>query len=120
MLQERDRLGVPLVVLAVAAPRIEADDRQQLVAALGGRTRMPRECTFCELGQPESKRVPNDDDDQGDKVNFRERAQQRAARARLNAPIAQRTGTKKQEYPCESTCCREPDREPILSIEERS
>ncbi len=32
VLQQRDRLGVPLVVLAVAPPRVEPDDRQQLAA----------------------------------------------------------------------------------------
>ena len=40
VLQERDRLRVPLVMLTVAAPGIEADDRKQLSFRAGVRTRV--------------------------------------------------------------------------------
>ena len=43
VLEQRDRLGVPLVVLAVTAPGVEADDRQQGIRVTGVRARMPQE-----------------------------------------------------------------------------
>ena len=53
VLQKRDRLGVPLVVLAVAPPRVEPDDRQQL-AAPRVRARVPDSASLGELGKPDA------------------------------------------------------------------
>jgi hypothetical protein len=44
VLKQRDRLGVPLVVLAVAAPGVETDDRQQGVRVARVGARVPGEC----------------------------------------------------------------------------
>ena len=56
VLQQRDRLGVPLVVLAVAPPRVEADDRQQLASRAGIRARVADERAFRELGAARCRR----------------------------------------------------------------
>ena len=54
VLQERDRLGVPLVVLAVAAPRVEADHGQQLAGRARIGARMPDEHTCGDLVEPDA------------------------------------------------------------------
>ena len=54
VLQERDRLRVPLVVLAVAAPRVEADDGQQLAGRARIGARMPDEHTRSDLVEPDA------------------------------------------------------------------
>ena len=54
VLEERDRLGVPLVMLAVAAPGVQTDDGQELVGALRVCPRVPYQRALGDLGQPDA------------------------------------------------------------------
>ena len=54
VLQLRDRLRVPVMVLAVAAPRVQADHRQECVGAARVRAGMACERLFCKLADSDA------------------------------------------------------------------
>ncbi len=54
VLEHRDRVRVPVVVLAVAAPRIQADHRQERVGTPGMHAGMTRQRLFCELADADA------------------------------------------------------------------
>ena len=54
MLEERDRVGVPLVVLAVPAPGVEARDRQELIGRAGVRTGVAQQRVPAERLEPDA------------------------------------------------------------------
>ena len=54
VLEQRDRLGVPLVVLPVTPPRVQADDRQQVARRTGVGARVAHEHTLGDLRQADA------------------------------------------------------------------
>ena len=104
VLQQRDRLGVPAVMLAVAAPRVQADHRQQLV----GRARDTRaHAARARLGELE----------QADAADSRRRAGEAAARrapARARPPRrpVHRSTTRASRCPSSRSSSAAPCRSP--------